>query len=274
MSDVSPPQGVSGDPIESVRRQIDTLDSELLSLVARRLQLAEEIVVLKAPQAGLPIRPGREVALLRRLVQAAPEPLERELVVELWRALIAASLRRQRLIDVVVGGGRGDPTRLFDIARRHFGARTRIKDVGEAQTALQKAVENPENTVAVTWWPAAPSVGGWWPALSETRFQSLRLIAGLPLLSTTGEPEAAVFAASAPEASGSGDVSLLFANDAHHKVQRALNEAGFDGREIARAEPRVLIRVQGFLTSEDPRAMALEHAGLRNVRVLGAYAQI
>jgi chorismate mutase len=274
MSDVSPPQGVSGDPIESVRRQIDTLDSELLSLVARRLQLAEEIVALKAPQAGLPIRPGREVALLRRLVQAAPEPLERELVVELWRALIAASLRRQRLIDVVVGGGRGDPTRLFDIARRHFGARTRIKDVGEAQTALQKAVENPENTVAVTWWPAAPSVGGWWPALSETRFQSLRLIAGLPLLSTTGEPEAAVFAASAPEASGSGDVSLLFANDAHHKVQRALNEAGFDGREIARAEPRVLIRVQGFLTSEDPRAMALEHAGLRNVRVLGAYAQI
>ncbi|MDZ4689733.1 chorismate mutase [Terricaulis sp.] len=274
MSDVSPPQGVSGDPIDSVRRQIDTLDSELLSLVARRLQLAEEIVALKAPQAGLPIRPGREVALLRRLVQAAPEPLERELVVELWRALIAASLRRQRLIDVVVGGGRGDPTRLFDIARRHFGARTRIKDVGEAQTALQKAVENPENTVAVTWWPAAPSVGGWWPALSETRFQSLRLIAGLPLLSTTGEPEAAVFAASAPEASGSGDVSLLFANDAHHKVQRALNEAGFDGREIARAEPRVLIRVQGFLTSEDPRAMALEHASLRNVRVLGAYAQI
>lgn len=274
MNDASPPPTDPNDPIGSVRRQIDALDSELLSLIARRLQLAEEVSGAKAPQAGLPIRPGREVALLRRLVEAAPAPLERELVVEVWRSLIAASLRRQRLIDVVVGGGRGDPTRLFDIARRHFGARTRIKDVGEAQTALQKAAENPENTVAVTWWPAAPSVGGWWPALSETRFQSLRLIAGLPLLSTTGEPEAAVFAASSPEASGSGDVSLLFANDAHHKVQRALNEAGFEGREIARAEPRVLIRVQGFLSSEDPRAMALEHAGLRNVRVLGAYAQI
>jgi len=274
MNDASSPPDDPNDPIGSVRRQIDALDSELLSLVARRLQLAEELIAVKAPHAGLPIRPGREVALLRRLVQAAPAPLERELVIELWRALIAASLRRQRTIDVVVGGGRGDPTRLYDIARRHFGARTRIKDVGEPQVALQKVVENPDNTVAVTWWPAAPSVGGWWPALSETRFQSLRLIAGLPLMANSDDPEAAVFAASMPEASGGDDITLLFANDAHHRLQRALNETGLEGREVARAEPRVLIRMQGFFAPEDPRAMALEHAGLRNVRVLGSYARI
>jgi hypothetical protein len=82
-------------------------------------------------------------------------------------------LRKQRVIDVVVGGGRGDPTRLFDIARRHFGARTRIKDVGEPQLALQKAAESPETVVAVTTWPAAPGVGAWWPALSERRFHNL-----------------------------------------------------------------------------------------------------
>ena len=74
--------------------------------------------------------------MLRQLLAAAPAPLERELVIEMWRALVAASLRRQRVIDVVVGGGRGDPTRLFDIARRHFGARTRISHVGEPQNAM------------------------------------------------------------------------------------------------------------------------------------------
>jgi hypothetical protein len=211
--------------------------------------------------------------LLRRLVAEAPAPLEREFVVELWRAMIAASLRRQRVIDVVVGGGRGDPTRLFDIARRHFGARTRIKDLGEPQAALQKAAENPDTVVAVTSWPAAPGVGAWWPALSERRFHNLHIIAGLPLIGGTDEPEAAVFAASQTEEAGN-DVSLLIAFDPHHRLQRGLNELGLTGREIARAEPRVLVRVDGFIGLEDPRAAALARSGLDSVRVLGSYARV
>ncbi len=269
MNDQSPP----GSPIETIRAEIDGIDKTLLSLLADRLRAAEKLSGLKPPEHGLPIRPGREVALLRRLVAEAPAPLEREFVVELWRAMISASLRRQRVIDVVVGGGRGDPTRLFDIARRHFGARTRIKDLGEPQAALQKAAENPDSVVAVTWWPAAPGVGAWWPALSERRFHNLHIIAGLPVLGASDEPEAAVFAASQNEEAGS-DVSILLAFDPHHRLQRALNEAGFTGKEIARAEPRVLVRVDGFIGVNDPRAEALEAKGLDSVRVLGSYARV
>lgn len=270
MDDKAPPPN---DPIETIRREIDGIDASLLSLVAERLQLADKLVAAKAPQAGLPIRPGREVALLRRLVASAPAPLERELVVELWRALIAASLRRQRVVDVAVGGGKNDP-RLFDIARRHFGARTRIQQIGDAQAALSKAAENPQSWVAVTPWPAAPGVGAWWPALTERRFHNLQLIAGLPLLGPGGEnPEAAVFAASPTEEAG-GDVTILMAFDPHHRLQRALNEQGLNGREIARAEPRVLVQVEGFLAIEDPRAAAMMRAGLDSVRVLGSYARI
>jgi chorismate mutase/prephenate dehydratase len=269
MNDQSPP----GSPLETIRAEIDGIDKTLLSLLAERLRAAEKLAGLKPPEHGLPIRPGREVALLRRLVAEAPAPLEREFVVELWRAMISASLRRQRVIDVVVGGGRGDPTRLFDIARRHFGARTRIKDLGEPQAALQKAAENPETVVAVTWWPAAPGVGAWWPALSERRFHNLHIIAGLPVLGATDEPEAAVFAASPNEEAGN-DVSVLLAFDPHHRLQRALNESGFTGKEIGRAEPRVLVRVDGFIAVNDPRAEALEAKGLDSVRVLGSYARI
>jgi|CXWL01.1.fsa_nt_gi chorismate mutase len=262
------------DPLEAIRREIDGIDNTLLSLFAQRLQLADRVTALKMPQAGLPIRPGREVALLRRLIAAAPAPLERELVLELWRALIAATLRRQRVIDVVVGGGRSDPTRLFDIARRHFGARTRIQHVGEPQVALLRAVENPDRCVAVTPWPAAPGVGAWWPALCESRFHNLHLIAGLPLWGVGEEnPEACVFAATPHEQSG-GDVSLLIAFDPHHRVQRALKESTLEGKEVARAEPRVLLRIEGFVAPDDPRAAALTQHGLESVRVLGAYARI
>ena len=270
MNDQSPPPG---SPLETIRAEIDGIDKTLLSLLAERLRAAEKLNGLKPPEHGLPIRPGREVALLRRLVAEAPAPLEREFVVELWRAMIAASLRRQRVIDVVVGGGRGDPTRLFDIARRHFGARTRIKDLGEPQAALQKAAENPDSVVAVTSWPAAPGVGAWWPALSERRFHNLHIIAGLPLLANADEPEAAVFAASQSEEAGN-DVTMLIAFDPHHRLQRALNEVGFTGRELARAEPRVLVRVDGFLSLDDPRAAALTRSGLDSVRVLGSYARV
>jgi chorismate mutase/prephenate dehydratase len=111
MNDIGSP--ADGDPIDLIRRDIDGIDKTLLSLFAQRLQLADKLAATK-PAAGLPIRTGREVAMLRRLIAEAPAPLERELVLELWRALIGANVRRQRVVDVVVGGGRSDPTRLFD----------------------------------------------------------------------------------------------------------------------------------------------------------------
>lgn len=270
MDDTTPPPS---DPIETIRREIDGIDASLLSLVAERLQLADKLVAAKAPQAGLPIRPGREVALLRRLVTSAPAPLDRELVVELWRALIAASLRRQRVVDVAVGGGKSD-ARLYDIARRHFGGQTRIQQIGDAQAALSKAAENPQSWIAVTPWPAGPGVGAWWPALTERRFHNLHLIAGLPLLGPSGDyPEAAVFAATPTEEAG-GDVTILMAFDPHHRLQRALNEQQLVGKEIARAEPRVLVRVEGFLAVDDARVAAMTRSGLDSVRVLGSYARI
>lgn len=268
MNDAPPPTD-----LETIRREIDRLDETILSLAAERLRLGERVNALKASATGLPIRPGREVVMLRQLIGKAQAPMERELVVELWRALIAANLRRQRVIDVFVGGGRSDPTRLFDIARRHFGARTRIQHVGEPQAALQKAAEKPDECVAVTPWPTAPGVGSWWPALSESRFHKLHLIAGLPLLSANEDPEACVFAAADTEEAG-GDVTLILAFDAHHRAQRAMKDAGLTGREVARSEPRVILRIDGFVGLHDPRAAALTAQGLEGVRVLGSFARI
>lgn len=270
MDDTQPP----GDPLESIRVEIDRLDDNILALVAERLRLGDRMATAKAPMPGLPIRPGREAAMLRRLIANAQAPIERELVVELWRTLIAANLRRQRVIDVYVGGGRGDPTRLFDVARRHFGARTRIQHVGEPQAALQKAVEKPDECVAVTPWPTAPGVGSWWPALSESRFSKLHLIAGLPAVGAAGDdPEACVFATANTEEAG-GDISLLLAFDPHHRVQRALKEVGLTGREMARSEPRVVLRVEGFVAVNDPRIGVMLSQGLDGVRVVGSYARV
>lgn len=267
MNDTAP------DPLDAIRREIDGVDTALLSMIAQRLKLVERLSQVKAASAAPPIRPGREVTLLRRLISELPPGVDRETVVEVWRALIGAALRRQRAIEVVVGGGRSDPTRLFDAARRHFGAATKIQHVGEPQAALQRAVDNPATVLAVTSWPAAPGVGAWWPALSERRYHGLCLIAGIPWLSTGDDPEAAVFSSARPEEAG-GDISLLLAFDPHHRVQRALPEVGLVGREVARAEPRVFVRIEGFVDIDDPRVGALARSGLESCRVLGSYARV
>lgn len=274
MNDASPPNEPERERLDAARREIDRVDHAMLALVGERLRLTDGLAALKSGGLGLPIRPGREITLLRTLIAEAPQPVEPELIVELWRTLISASLRRQRRIDVVVGGGRSDPSRMFDIARRHFGARTRVQHVGDPQTALQRAVDQPDTCVAVAPWPAAPGVGSWWPALSERRFHNLHLIAGLPVLGPANEdPEACVFAAAQTEEAGK-DATILIAFDPHHRLQRALNETGLVGREVARSEPRVLLRIEGFVAVNDPRAAALTSHGLEGVRVLGSYARI
>jgi hypothetical protein len=95
----------------------------------------------------------------------------------------------------------------------------------------------------------------------------------LPVLGAGDHPDAALFAASPNEEAG-GDVSVLLAFDPHHRLQRALNELGFNGKELARAEPRVLVRIEGFIAIDDPRAQALEARGLDSVRVVGSYARV
>jgi hypothetical protein len=67
---------------------------------------------------------------------------------------------------------------------------------------------------------------------------------------------------------------MLIAFDQHHRAHRALNETGLTGKEVARSEPRVLLRVEGFVAVNDPRAAALTSHGLEGVRVLGSYARV
>src|SRR6185295_4471069 len=98
--------------------------------------------------------------------------------------------------------------------------------------------------------------------------------AGLPVMGAASEaPEAAVFAVAEPEEAG-GDVTILMAFDPHHRLQRALNDVGLTGKEFARAEPRVLVRVEGYVSPNDPRAAAMTRSGLDSVRVLGSYARV
>jgi chorismate mutase len=262
------------DPVEAARAEIDQIDDALLDLIWRRQRVAETLAAAK-PAAGLPIRPAREVQVLRRLTAAATGKLEPELVVEVWRGLMAANLRRQRLVDVAVGaGGSQDHLRYFDLARRHFGGRARIHRMEDARTALSKIAET-DNLIGVVPWPNKTGTGMWWHVLTENRYSKLRIVAALPMRANASEaPDAALVGAGIPLEPAGGDMTFGIAFDRHYKVARALADAGIKGEETARTEEKVLIRLDGFVRADDPRLPLLHRAGLDQFRIVGSYARV
>jgi hypothetical protein len=226
--------------------ELDRIDTAMLALALGRATASERVaaaVTTAAPgPRPMPLHPARDILLLRKLVGQARDEGERDLVIDLWRVLIGADIRRQGPVDVVIAGA-ADLTRLYDMARRHFGPRTRIHRATDVHAALRRAVET-EMTAVVLPWPGQSGAGGWWPALSESRHHRLALIAGLPLRGPLGvDPEAAIFAQNVTLAPAGEDITIALAYDKHHRAARALVEAGFKAREVARSEPTVLFRL-------------------------------
>lgn len=260
------------DPALAVRAEIDRVDAELLDLIGKRLRLAEQAGPARLGEGGGPLRPARDIKTLRRLLAAAPTHVDPELVHEVWRALLGASVRRQGALEIITAGG-PDPGKLFDLARRHFGAAARIQRLDDARTALARAIEH-QSVVCVLPWIGKTGAGMWWPILAESRFSALNVIGALPMRSDAPEPDAALVTAHGVIEPAGGDVTLAIAFDSKFKLQRAMAEAGLKGAEVARAAALVLLRLDGHLHPDDLRPALLSKAGLDGFRVVGSYARV
>lgn len=274
--DVAPPQDQLKDQLpdalERARRAIDAVDDRLLALIGERAALAAEVASAKGPVAGSPMRPAREVAMLRRLSGAASGGVDGALVIEIWRALIADNLRRQKCVEVFTGGAL-DQVRLFDLARRHFGAGAKINRCEDSRVTLTRMTDTPAGA-AVMPFPGKAGAGMWWPMLSESRFRDVVIVAALPMRDDGADPEAAVITRGAPLEKAGGDTTLAFAQDPHFRLVRALNEGKVAGREIARAGTAVLVQLDGYVAPDDARLVAMSRAGLEALRIVGCYARV
>lgn len=273
----SPEAPIPADPIAALRAEIDALDHALLDMLTARGGFATQLAAAKGPGAALPMRPAREVAMLRALVAKAGPNLDAETILEVWRALIAANIRRQGAVEILVpvaAGATPDPIRVFDLVRRHFGAGAKITRGEDVRGALARALEAPNLVIAAPW-PGATGAGAWWPILNESKFKSLAIFAALPMRADGAEPDLALVADKAPLEPAGEDVTFAIAYDPHHRSARALAEQGLSGREVSRARGEtVLIRLDGFVGAEDPRVSRLALAGLDGFRIVGAFARI
>lgn len=107
--------------IEDLRRSIDGIDEEILRLLKKRAQLAEEVGAWKnARGENLAYRPEREAEILRKLGKKASAPLPQEAVLSIFREIISACRGLEMPLTVAFLGP--DGTFCEEAARKIFGS--------------------------------------------------------------------------------------------------------------------------------------------------------
>ncbi len=280
------PQPAPLDPLAALRAELDVLDDQMHDTLMRRAGVVAQIGALGV-KGRVPLRPGREAAILRRLLARHHGLFPRVGIVRVWRELISAFTAQQRPVLITVceaEGCEGGPA-LLAAAREQFGALTPMR-VHRSPAQAIREVSAGLATAAVLPVPAegeAPAAA-WWTALLHPDDPRIHVVARLPFWAARpqGSPmaHALVVAAAPPDPSGA-DRSLLglelSLEVTRARLGTALKAAGLlAGPVILRRDPgaaaaRVLVEVEGFVTDADPRLDAL-HPVLRRPVVLGAYA--
>ena len=261
----------AADPaLQALRAEIDALDDAMHDLLMRRAAVVARMAASRAKTgAGSPLRPGREAAVLRRLLARHSGALSRGAVVRIWRHIFMAHTAIQGAFTAAVAAS-GEAAQTLALAREHFGTATPLTSFASPAQALA-ALSAGKASVAVLPAPTGEGEGAWWQSLEAPR---LSVVARLPFVADTAHADAAlVVAPVAPDASGE-DRSLLRleggADASRESFARMLNNARLAGNILCLARQGgrslALAEIEDFIAAGDTRL-----AGL-NAVLLGAYA--
>jgi chorismate mutase-like protein len=265
--------------LAELRKQLDAIDDQLHNLLMQRAQVVER-VALDPSKPGLKIRPGREAAIIRRLLARNAGTLPAQAIMRLWRELFATAL--------IIEGGQtiavcatDDTSDLPALAREHFGPLTALHRHRNPTQALAD-IERGTAQVAVLPPPSEEPDGNWWTALMGT--SPLSVIAKLPFWTkrAEGAPTGIAYAVAAIRPDPSGQDRGLIALELNEDVSRTriislLTAAGFTPgqiwlkREAGDTRSLALIEVEGLVEDSDERLRQI--TGLNApASVIGGYA--
>src|SRR5579859_7121501 len=167
--------------LDEVRARIDAIDADLLRLVVERAALAKDVAAAKAAAGDngkFGLRPGRETALLRKMLSGPRNGARPGLIVRIWRELIGDSLATQGPFHIAVWGGK-DPGRAVEVARLRFGVAPALRQVAKPEDAIAEA----RSLGGVGVCALTPDSAWWGRLLAEPK---LKVFAALPCLAAWG----------------------------------------------------------------------------------------
>ncbi len=278
----SPPAEVAWqDSLAALRAELDRIDDALHDLLMRRAAVVEQVGNSGKPSA---YRPGREAAIIRRLLARHAGLLPPQTVVRIWREMLAGTTAMQGPFSIAVC--QTDPAAGYiQLAREHFGALTPVLVHRSPAQAIANVTAGTAS-VAVLPMPSESEEprDAWWTALLHNDAPRIHIAARLPFWTRRPEgvpsAQALVVAAIPPDPSGQDRTLLGLELDldvSRARLAAAVSTAGFSpGTVVLRRDPgapvaHAIVEVDGYLAEDDARLAQLG-AVLRLPVVLGAYA--
>lgn len=191
--------------LKPLRDRIDSIDLALLALLRQRIAIIEEVRAIKGKQQVY-IRPGREAAMLRVLLQQPQGLLPKGFVHRLWREMIGAFTLAEGTMRAALPG---DEPGFWDLARDHFGSFMPMHPVADAAAALHAVITGAVELAALPL--PRQNTPAWWRLLLAE--PSLNLFYRFPFDGRRGNArpcpqDGMVIGAVAPEATGD-DASVV-----------------------------------------------------------------
>jgi chorismate mutase len=271
--------------LDSLRQEIDAIDTELHGLFRRRTGVVERIAGTKTG-GGVALRPGREAVIMRRRLAAHDGSFPAAALFRIWREMMSAyTLMQTPGLRIAICRPVDQPG-YWDLARDHFGCQIPFV-ASDTPAQVLAAVRANATTLGVVPAPIEADTAPWWPLLASGEATLPNVVARLPFLPQPNARargiSALVLARIEPEASGE-DMALLSvetpAGVSRARIASALAKAGLPPftsalDQVVGKAHHYLVELPGVFADRDPRLKQLEAAlGVEGARVasIGAYA--
>lgn len=196
-------------PLDTIRREIDSIDDQILELLLQRFAATEKVKARKSHDGSIassPFRPAREAAVMQRLIERGGRSLNPQTLVRLWRVIFSASIQSQAHVTLHMDRRLGDDPASRLIATQHFcdmplelhpGPSAALARLGKAQGDLALIAPNSDWAREFT----AGAAGG------------AQVIVTLPVMSGGRQPQILVLGHAEPQPTGDDETLIIFPDD-------------------------------------------------------------
>ncbi len=264
-------------PLEEVRREIDEIDAALHDLIMRRTRVVEQVIAAKGTTNTGNFIPGREIKVLRGLMQRHEGAFPRHALIRMWREMISVFAAMQGPFHVVACAEEGDQG-CWDLARDHFGSHDKMSTLATPREVVAR-VSSDEAAIGVVPVPAEDG-DAWWRTMGGA--VAPRIVARLPFIEGSNARTGGVgaYALAKLDFDPTGDDRSLLVVETETELSRAglrslLTNSGLNPQLIVtdrRDGAAHLIEVDGFIQAEDePVRKLADLEEVRSVLAIGAY---
>ena len=171
--------------LAELRQEIDSIDSQVHSLLMQRGDIIDRLIrVKKTQEVGSAFRPAREADMMRRLVQRHRGILPLDTVESIWRVIISTFTYVQAPFSVHADVSVGK-SMMRDSARFHFGFTVPYVSHFNAPAAVEAVAKSKGDLALLS---ATSSRTPWWIALEA--HGAPKIIARLPFVERADHPAA------------------------------------------------------------------------------------